>query len=129
MKTVVAFFLGLAAMALVVWPSHEAPAKSDKYYYDMGTIHVQFQTEDCGARTLAVSYQIEFGDEAKTTFITSYKPKLESVLFTDLNEYLLETQNTRVRSVKKVMLRGVESVLGKGLASDILITSTSIIDG
>jgi hypothetical protein len=126
MKSVFAFLLGVATLAASAWPSQNASAAA--LYYDMGTVHVQFHTEDCGLRTLAVTYQIEYAEENRTSFITSFKPKIESVLFTDLNEHLAETQNTRVRSIHKVMKRGVDSVLGEGVASDILITSTSVLD-
>ena len=98
------------------------------FYYDMGTIHVQFEHESCGTRTLAVAYQIEFSEESQTSTITAYKPKIQSVLFNALNEHLQETGNVRLRSLTRLMSKNVIETLGVDVAKGVLITESQMLD-
>jgi len=130
MKTAVfAFCLGVMFAFAAGLPPREAPAADGpSFYYEMGNVHVQFEHEACGFKTLVVTYQIEFGDENQTRTITSYKPRIESTLFYSLTDHLIETQNTSPRSVHRVMLRAVQEALGNDIATDVVITEIQMID-
>lgn len=132
-KTISAFLLGAMLATAAILPTGSGPAAQEEgatgtFYYDMGTVHVQFEHEACGTRTLAVSYQIEYGDESKGTTITAYKPKIESYLFHALSEHLEGTQNTRPKTLQRVMARAVKDALGQGLSSDVLIMEVQVLD-
>lgn len=133
LKTVTAFLLGALVATAAVLPTGPVPAEDGEgttgtFYYDMGTVHVQFEHEACGTRTLAVAYQIEYSDEARATTITAYKPKIESYLFHALSEHLESTQNTRPKRIQRVMAKAVKEALGESLASDVLIMEVQVLD-
>ncbi|MEQ8443629.1 MAG: hypothetical protein RIM33_06090 [Alphaproteobacteria bacterium] len=128
-SAVFAFCLGVMFAFAAGLPPRDAPAADGAtFYYDMGNIHVQFEHETCGSRTLVVAYQIAFGAENQSSTITAYKPRIESSLFYALSDHLRETQNTGARSVQRIMLRAVEEALGDGIATDLLITEIQVLD-
>lgn len=130
MKGVLAAFgLGMLAMAAAIMPAPGATASDGgvPLYYDMGTIHVQFSHKTCGSQILAVEYQIEYADPAQTSFITAYRPKLESVIFAALSDHMLESQNTRAGQIKRIMKKAVDQAIGAGIASDVLVTEIQVL--
>lgn len=124
-RMIVAFVCGMLVSVAAILPHGAGPAAEDgaaPLYYDMGTAHVQFSDEECGTRALAVSYQLAYGAEDRTSYITAFKPKLEAAMFAALSDHLNETGNTRTGAVKRIMAAAVVDALGPDVVSDVLIT-------
>lgn len=97
------------------------------HYYDMGTIHVQFTNNSCGTHTIVITYQIEYKDPSQTETITAFKPKIQAVLFGALNDHFIQTGNTRLKSINRVMTKNVVETLGAEVATGVLIIDSQIL--
>lgn len=97
------------------------------HYYDMGTIHVQFAHDSCGTNTIVITYQIEYKDPAQIDTITAFKPKIQAVLFGALNDHFIQTGNTRLKSINRVMTKNVVETLGAEVATGVLIIDSQIL--
>jgi hypothetical protein len=133
MKTItMALFLGLLTVLGFLGTSERAFAEDESagsvLYYEMDMLHVQYEDERCGFKTVAIRYQIEYKDASKGTFITAYKPRIEAMIFDSLSEYLAEKRKARPRPIKKLMLAAVKNALGQDIASDVLITELQVLE-
>ncbi|MDW3206308.1 MAG: hypothetical protein R8L07_12300 [Alphaproteobacteria bacterium] len=129
-NSVVAFLLGVVVTASALIPHHPVPAAEEGavLYYDMGAAQVQFETENCGLRTLLVAYQIEHTSDQQIPRISAYKPKVESVVFNALSEYLMTKKDPRAGAVQRVIKRAIQRTLGEDIVQDVLITDIQQID-
>lgn len=129
-NSVVAFLLGVVVAASTLIPHHSVPAAEEGavFYYDMGAAQVQFETENCGLRTLLVAYQIEHTSDQQIPRIDAYKPKVESVVFNALSEYLMTKKDPRAGAVQRIIKRAIQRTLGEDIVQDVLITDIQQID-
>lgn len=124
-RTVLAFLCGMIVSAASFLPQGDGSVAEDALpglFFDMGTAHVQYPDDDCGMRTLAVVYQLEYASDDRTSLMTAYKPKVEAAVFSALSDHLTQTGNTRTGAVKRIMSGAVAGALGDGIVDDIVIT-------
>jgi flagellar basal body-associated protein FliL len=129
-NTAVAFLLGVVVTVTALMPSRPGPAAEEGavFYYDMGAAQVQFETENCGLRTLLVAYQIEHANDQDVPRITGYKPKVEAVIFATLSDYLMQNKTPRAGAVQSLIKRAAQGILGKDVVQDVLITDIQQLD-
>lgn len=116
-----AFFIGLAGLLL---PNGDAGAAGDgaKFYFPLDDLTVQYEHKTCKRLTLALALQIEYTQGDKASHINSYVPKLKSVVFAALDDHLAKEKKAKRGRIQRVAKKAVQSVLGKKLVSDVLIT-------
>lgn len=128
--TATAFIFGIVAAVATLVPGQSVPAADEStiFFYDMGAAQVQFETEKCGLRTLLVAYQIEHTSAQDAARILAYEPKLESVVFSALSDYLMTKKDPRAGAVQRVIKRAIQQTLGERMVQDILITDIQQVD-
>lgn len=120
MPVIVKRLLGAVFLALAV--STTATAEDQPpIFYPMPAIAIQYETKNCGFKTMMISTQLEYMDNTKTDRITAFLPKIMSIVYADLKKHLVKDQTMSDHQVKTTVLNVVNRVVGRDSVQDVLI--------
>ena len=90
-------------------------------YYPLPGLAVQYESKNCGYRTVVIEAQLELADGSKIERVTAYSPRIMADLYGAVSKYLEKNKKLNDNPVKQIIKTVSNKVLGRGQVSDVLI--------
>ncbi|NMM45563.1 hypothetical protein HH303_13795 [Rhodospirillaceae bacterium KN72] len=129
LSAVTALVVLLLGSTLFLSPVHasSAPPAGGPLYFDMGSTMIQYESGNCGYRSVLISYQMEYKDPLHEATLTGYRPKTEAVVFDGLTDYAQSARKPNLKKVTSVIRHAVQDLLGADVVSDVFVTRMEIL--
>ncbi|RED53949.1 hypothetical protein DFP90_101748 [Aestuariispira insulae] len=118
--------LACLMLALGYMGGHAAYAEDDDgealpTYYPLPGLAVQYESKNCGYRTVVIEAQLQLADAKHIERVTAYSPRIMADLYAAVSRYLDKNKKINDNPVKQIIKTVSNKTLGRGQVTDVLI--------